>query len=416
MKWILSLFLALSVAGAQAAGTDMFLHKATTDITCTDDGTVARTMNTTVGTSTGSVTKATSAGTVTPPTTGTQWTVDTAGGLITTWVSLPVNGPVTLSASATIFTWALESSSGANCTLTGEILHLNGNGTVLAVIGAVNSTNTELLTSSTQKTWTVSLSNTVLGSGDRIGFRPHIDDAFGLTMGAGAYARLYMDGPTAGANGYTYIHFQETIDFLSAPTATMTYTVSVTKTVTQSLTFTPTATPTFTWTPTSTVTPTSTWSPTVTPTWTPTYTSTVTPTFTITLTPTPDPKVMTCSRFATLTSATDSTVAANNGNVAVTTAGNRMFICSATIKTASTTTHQVTIMEDLTRAAEVVTVDADFAPSITIPIMRWLDPGSKIGFKTSADITTNDIVSFSIGEIVANSGLYIWAPTLTPTP
>ncbi len=404
MKKLIIMVVALCLGGqALAATTRVYLHKANSAITVGADGAVAKTANTTAGTSTGSVTKSTSAGTVTPPTTGTQWTVDTTGDLTTTWVTEQVDGPLTFTGSATVNVWGLESNSGANCTATLEIGVCTGNGVVVTIVGAVNATNTELGTSATNKNWTTALDGYVVPDGYRIFFRPHIDDAFGQTMAGGAYARLYMDGATAGSNGDTYVEFPQAITFSSSFTATPTSTITPTFTTGNTNTFTPTHTFTLTHTPTPTHTPTHTFTLTHTP--TPTHT----PTVTLTFTPA-DKEGFRPNKRATLLTATDSTVCTNNPTITPTT-GNFLVIVEVRMLTQSTTTNTVTLLdEDCTTGAfgTLATVDADLgAPPVANFGNGWKlgAANNKLKVKTSADVVETIEVSY---YEVTSAGNYVW--------
>jgi hypothetical protein len=121
--------------------------------------------------------------------------------------------------------------------------------------------------------WTVAPNPVTLTAGDRIGVRVYLDDAGG-TMASGRTASLFLDGPTAGLSGDSYVGFTENmgeVNFAATATAfvatqtAMAFTATPTVTFTSTVTSTSTDTSTVTDTPTITQTATVTASPTVVP-------------------------------------------------------------------------------------------------------------------------------------------------------
>jgi hypothetical protein len=137
------------------------------------------------------------------------------------WYSDPLAADVTISGVITVNIWAIESSNSANVAINARIEKVDGaNGNVITVI-ATTARTTELGTASrTLQSFTVTPAAGVLcKKGDRLRVRIFGDDAG--TMGSGFTFHISYDGPTAAADGDTWIQTTENLTFITAtPTGT----------------------------------------------------------------------------------------------------------------------------------------------------------------------------------------------------
>lgn len=147
-------------------------------------------------------------GAVTPPTAVSQFT-KTAGGAVQTWYTPPLDA-VTIVSSVTFNIWAMESAIQANAGLTAELLRANASGAVQSVIAAVHVPSNELGISMQGWSWTVEPVQTALSLGDRLALRLHLDDAGG-SMATNRQAFASVGGPTAGAEGDSWVQLLEDI-------------------------------------------------------------------------------------------------------------------------------------------------------------------------------------------------------------
>lgn len=288
----LALGLLLFSANAGAATTYYLRQVPIAPLTITSpwaDGVTVFSLLTTAGAGVIKQIKATSAGPVTPPTSATQMTLSN-GGAIYSYITVPLNGPITFGSNPVTFNiWASESATQANASITAELYRVNNAGvSIMQTIAAV-TVLAELGTTQAAIQWGKSAAAVTIQNGDRLGVRVFMDDGSGVTMANGRFVSVGTDGGTGGSNGDTWVKIIESTEPQFTATPTWTPTWSPTYTWTPTFTWTQTHTPTFTWT--QTWTPTSTWTPTWTPTstWTPTDspTSTWTPTASPTFTNTP---------------------------------------------------------------------------------------------------------------------------------
>ena len=150
--------------------------------------------------------------TVAGPTSGIE-----VGGV--EWVSDPVSADVTISGAITFNLWSLESSMNANVAINAIVEKIDG--TTLARTTIVQTARTtELGTTIAAANFTATPgSSVVVHKGDRIRVRIYGDDAG--TMGSGFTFTVDTNGPTAAADGDTYIEFTETFSVTTAdPTGT----------------------------------------------------------------------------------------------------------------------------------------------------------------------------------------------------
>lgn len=152
--------------------------------------------------------------TVAGPTSGVQCT-RTAGGTALSWISPPLAAPVTIAGTVTLNTWAKEAATANNAgmqvtvhqyTTTEQSAFLN------------TERGTELTTSVSNQNWTATPTSTAFATGDRIVVKWWINDAGG-TIASGGSVTMDYNGPTAGADGETYVRFSENITFETADVA-----------------------------------------------------------------------------------------------------------------------------------------------------------------------------------------------------
>jgi hypothetical protein len=131
----------------------------------------------------------------------------TAGGTQLFWFTPPLLG-VTISGSVTVNGWGLESNLSANTTLGCEVDRVNNAGTFISTIkfsaGAAEwGTSTSALNVAGVPT------STTLVNGDRLQVTLFVSN-FG-TMATGFTATNSYGGPTAAADGDTFVTFTETL-------------------------------------------------------------------------------------------------------------------------------------------------------------------------------------------------------------
>lgn len=130
-----------------------------------------------------------------------------------TWVSLGywivrALEPFTLSGTITMNLWGEESNNTANASLGLRVHKLtSGNYTQLLQI---NST-TELATSPAVRTATGTPTSTAFGAGDFLVFEVALVPVG--TMGGGRTGTVHFNGPTAAANGDSYVTITENVNF-----------------------------------------------------------------------------------------------------------------------------------------------------------------------------------------------------------
>lgn len=140
------------------------------------------------------------------------------------FISPPLAAAVTISGTITYNLWGLESAMAANTGFQGVIKRVDNTGAV----GGTNVSNkefgTELATTTAAvNNWTdAAPTSTAFSIGDRILLAVCINDAGG-TMGSGATITLDLDGATGGADGDSWVQFNEAISFMSAPAGSTYY-------------------------------------------------------------------------------------------------------------------------------------------------------------------------------------------------
>lgn len=135
-----------------------------------------------------------------------QWT-DGAGGTALVWLTNPLQA-VTISGAISANIRGLESANTVNSGVSLEIRkYVAADGTTPSI--GTTTTSTEFTTSETAKSVTLAApTSQTLVDGDRLLIRVRLRSVG--TMGAGT-ATLFINGPTSGASGDTFVTFTETI-------------------------------------------------------------------------------------------------------------------------------------------------------------------------------------------------------------
>jgi hypothetical protein len=137
------------------------------------------------------------------------------------WITPPVSADVTISGTITLNLWSSESNMNANVAINAVIDVIRANTTTtrnsntLVEIARTARVTEVAITTPAVNNFTVTPTSTVVNRGDRIRVRVFADDAG--TMGAGFPWTFGYNGPTAAANGDSYVTFTETFSFESAP-------------------------------------------------------------------------------------------------------------------------------------------------------------------------------------------------------
>jgi hypothetical protein len=158
---------------------------------------------------------------VTGPTAG----VEVGGSAFPTeWVTPPIDQAVTISGTITFNLWGFESSMTANAGFQVVIQRLDSQGYIVSQI-CNSECGTEFGTASAVSNWTVAPTSTSMAKGDRFRIRIAFNDAGG-TMASGFTLTLRQDGLTPGADGDSYVQFNETFGFMGTPAGSTLYLTS----------------------------------------------------------------------------------------------------------------------------------------------------------------------------------------------
>ena len=144
------------------------------------------------------------------------------------WISLPVSADVTISGTITANIWAQESNMSANAAINViiEIIRANATGTqnsntLVEIVRSTRITELGFSGANTVQNFTTGMTSggytsQTLNRGDRLRVRVFADDAG--TMASGFTFTVGFSGPTAAADGDTFITFTETFSFESETT------------------------------------------------------------------------------------------------------------------------------------------------------------------------------------------------------
>lgn len=136
-----------------------------------------------------------------------------AGGSTVSWITLPLTQALTISGTGTCNLWGLESNAQANASFRCRWYKYSGGsqGSQLWIAQAPG----ELTTSATLKNFTATPTSTSFAIGDRIVFEVFLENCSATsgcptgTMGASRTVTLDYDGPTAAADGDSWVTINE---------------------------------------------------------------------------------------------------------------------------------------------------------------------------------------------------------------
>ena len=139
------------------------------------------------------------------------WT-KTAGGAVLAWISEPVDSTQSVTASTVTFNiWALESNMNANAGGRARLFRWSANNETETLIAGPANDGVEFGTTIGAFNWTTTATATTLLKGDRIVARFYITNIG--TMATGFTCTLGFNGPTAGANGDSYVVLTDNLTF-----------------------------------------------------------------------------------------------------------------------------------------------------------------------------------------------------------
>jgi hypothetical protein len=163
----------------------------------------------------------------TPTVAGTTLGIEVTDGTIPMeWLSEPVSADVTISGTITANIWAAETDMTANVAINVviDIVRSDSSNTIVNIVKSTRVTECAI-TNRTVNNFTTGMASggytaQTLNRGDRLRIRVFGDDAG--TMGAGFTFYIGFSGPTAAADGDSYVTFTENITFESPPGAAIT--------------------------------------------------------------------------------------------------------------------------------------------------------------------------------------------------
>jgi hypothetical protein len=176
-----------------------------------------------LATSRGAVANTLQATSVTGATTGLEATV---GGIFAEWISDPLDRDTTIAGTITVNVWGSESSMNANAALGCIVERLDSQGARVSTI-AQGIAAAELGTTAAVQNFTLTPTSTAMLKGERFRIRVYFDDAPATTMGAGFTLVFRCAGPTAAADGDSYITFTEDFGFMAGPSTLVSQTSGV---------------------------------------------------------------------------------------------------------------------------------------------------------------------------------------------
>jgi hypothetical protein len=130
------------------------------------------------------------------------------------WMSYPLAAAATISGPVTINIWAAESNAAANAGLVAKLFRVSDR-TALKTSFLESARGVELGTSPSAQNWSASPTSIAFEAGDRILLCLGADDAGG-NMNGSYVVDVYLDGPTDGSNGDSWIRFSEDLLFAEA--------------------------------------------------------------------------------------------------------------------------------------------------------------------------------------------------------
>lgn len=178
-----------------------------------------------LSTSKGSGVTTSSRSTVAGPTAGIEWPGGSnfsASSAVACWISEPLDADVTISGTITVNIWAAESNMAANVALNCDVYKLPADSdTVVLIVGSARNVEVAVTTRAVNN-FTLTPTSTACNKGDRLMIVPWMDDST-ASMGAGETCNIGYGGTTDGADGDSYVQFDETLGFLTTAPSGSTY-------------------------------------------------------------------------------------------------------------------------------------------------------------------------------------------------
>ena len=134
------------------------------------------------------------------------------------WISDPLSADVTISGTITVNLWAAENNMSANVAINLAVYRVRPDGTRTQI--GISARVTEVaVTTPAVNNFTITPTSTAFLKGDRIEVAPFGDDVG--TMASGFTFTLSYNGPTAAADGDSYVTFTENFSFVSPAGSTL---------------------------------------------------------------------------------------------------------------------------------------------------------------------------------------------------
>ena len=138
------------------------------------------------------------------------------------WISPPVAADVTISGTVTGNVWAAETNMSANVAINFvlDVIRATDN-SIVQIVKSANVTEVAVTTRAVNNFTATPGAGVTVNKGDRLRVRIFGDDAG--TMAAGFLFHIGLGGPTAAADGDSWVQVNETVTFLTAPSGTVIY-------------------------------------------------------------------------------------------------------------------------------------------------------------------------------------------------
>jgi len=206
-----------SIAGAILASA----HRGTD--TAKLDGTVTGWKAGGTSTSRGTVTQSRTSATVTGATNGVEVGQNDTPGTPPEWITPPIDADVTISGAITGNIWASESNMSANVAINFKVDRIAAtDGTLTQIVKSARTTEVAVTTRAVNNFTATPGAGVSCNKGDRLRITIFGDDAG--TMATGFTFNVGVSGPTAAADGDTFISFTETFGFQTTdPTGSTLY-------------------------------------------------------------------------------------------------------------------------------------------------------------------------------------------------
>lgn len=177
------------------------------------DGTASGWTNLLLSTAAGSSDTLLSVPTVAGPTNGVE--IQSAS-IPQAWVSDPLDADVTISGSITWNLWASETNMSANAAVNGRLEVIDGaTGAITLIDQTARTVEVNITTATVNNFSETPAAGVACKRGDRLRVRIFADDAG--TMNSGFSMGLQFNGPTASAQGDSWLQLTENLTFVSEP-------------------------------------------------------------------------------------------------------------------------------------------------------------------------------------------------------